>query len=438
MGYGHLRAARPLADAFGTGLLHADRAPLAGPEEQRQWKWARRGHELLSQPFQLGLLGDSQGLMDRVTSIPPLYAMADHSLPNAGARLLDWLITQGLGRGLVEYLENSGAPLITTFYAPAIIADRAGLSQIYCVVTDADINRVWAPMQARHSRIHYFAPSHRVIRRLVSYGVPRERITMTGFPLPPALLGRDLASLRRSLARRLVRLDPEGVFRELFGYDVERALGTLPSDEEGAPPHLAFAVGGAGAQAEMANQFLPSLRDAVVAGNLRLTLVAGTRPDVRDIFLSAAERAGLGAQVGRAVSILEAPDFDAYYDAFNRLLVDVDVLWTKPSELSFYAALGVALILAKPVGGHERFNRQWLREQGVALKAHDPRHAGGWLNEWLRDGTLAAAAWSGFVRLPKDGTHRVLAEVRRASEERHAVCPEADAAVDGAGADRAL
>ena len=98
----------------------------------------------------------------------------------------------------------------------------------------------------------------------------------------------------------------------------------------------------------------------------------------------------------------------------------------------------MALILAKPVGGHERFNRQWLREQGVALKGHDPRHAGGWLNEWLRDGTLAAAAWSGFVRLPKDGTHRVLAEVRRASEERDAVRPEADAAVDGAGADRAL
>ena len=53
-----------------------------------------------------------------------------------------------------------------------------------------------------------------------------------------------------------------------------------------------------------------------------------------------------------------------------------------------------------------------LREQGVALKQHAPRHADEWLEEWLNDGTLAAAAWTGFLRLPKDATSRIVSLVR--------------------------
>jgi hypothetical protein len=357
--------------------------------------------ELLSKPMQLGM-----GLMDTVTNIPPLYERG-LSEPHLGTRGLDFLIDRGLGRGLIRYLREHQLPLVTTFYAPAIIADRAGIDS-YCVVTDADINRVWAPMNGRHSRIRYFAPSTRVVRRLCAYGVPRERITLTGFPLPDELLGGpELTVARRNLARRLVRLDPEGYFRELHRHDVERVLGALPSGEEKKPPRLTFAVGGAGAQAEMAFEFLPSFRDAIVAGDLDVTLVAGTRPDVGETFARALHETGLSDRV----SILIAPDFPTYYRKFNALLADTDILWTKPSEMSFYAALGVALVIARPVGSHERFNRRWLREQGVALKQHKPRHAASWMDEWLKDGTLAAAAWTGFVRMPKEGTHRIAAAV---------------------------
>lgn len=403
MGYGHLRAALPLVDALGTTLLHADQAPLADPEEQRLWGRVRRIQEILSKPMQIGV-----GLMDRITSIPPLYVQRDQSAPHLGTRGLDFLIDRGLGRGLVRYLEATGAPLVTTFYAPAIIADRAGCES-YCVVTDADINRVWAPMNGNHSRIHYFAPSARVVRRLTAYGVRPARITMTGFPLPEELVGGpQLAVARSNLARRLARLDPSGRFRELHGQDVARTVGDVPARDEGLPPRLVFAVGGAGAQAEMAFEFLPSLRDAIVAGNLELTLVAGTRPDVGETFARALERSGLASHV----RVLLASDFADYYRQFNALMATTDILWTKPSELSFYAGLGLALVVAPPVGSHERYNRRWLREQGVALKQDSPRHAAVWLDEWLKDGTLAAAAWTGFVRLPKDGTQRIVAAVR--------------------------
>jgi len=93
------------------------------------------------------------------------------------------------------------------------------------------------------------------------------------------------------------------------------------------------------------------------------------------------------------------------------VLSDADVLWTKPSEMSFYAALGLPCIVAPPVGAHERYNRRWLREQGVGLKQRRPDYALGWLEEWLDDGTLAAAAWSGFMRLPRRGTERIVRAV---------------------------
>jgi hypothetical protein len=246
--------------------------------------------------------------------------------------------------------------------------------------------------------------------------VPRERITMTGFPLPPELLGGpELPVLRQHLRARLVRLDPTGRFRELHCNDLERELGSLPLEQEGKAVHLTFAVGGAGAQADMAQAFLPSLRAPIETGTLKLTLAAGTRPDVADIFERAVVRTGMRGELGQTVRILREDDFESYYREFNRILAESDVLWTKPSELSFYAGLGIALVLAKPVGSHERFNRRWLREQGVALKQYNPRHAAHWLDEWIKDGTLAAAAWTGFVRLPKDGTYRIKAAVLGAS-----------------------
>jgi hypothetical protein len=180
---------------------------------------------------------------------------------------------------------------------------------------------------------------------------------------------------------------------------------------------LMFAVGGAGAQADLVDQFLPSLRPLILGGQLRLQLSAGTRPEVRRRFVAAATRSGLEQALERDITIIEGPDFKSYYEAFNRALLRTDVLWTKPSELSFYPALGFACILSRPLGSHERYNRRWLREHGVGLKQQRLDHAQGWIEEWLEDGTLAAAAWSGFVRLPKHGTEQIAQRVRKAQEQ---------------------
>ena len=230
MGHGHVRAARALADACGVPLVHVDRPPLAGAADAARWRRARLAYEATSRLSQVPVVGAPlRWLLDGATEIPHLHPFRDLSAPSGGARALDRLVRRGLGQGLVEELRRSGRPLLTTFYAPAIVADRAGIPAVYCVVTDTDVNRVWVPVDARATRIRYLVPTHRAGRRLQAYGVPAERITFTGFPLPHELVGGPgLEPLLANLAARLVRLDPQGTFRREQGEALAHFLGRCP------------------------------------------------------------------------------------------------------------------------------------------------------------------------------------------------------------------
>ncbi len=411
MGYGHLRPARSLSQELGAEVLHTDRPPLADAEEQRRWAATRRLYESVSRVSGIPWLGPPlRGVLNSITDIPNLYPFRDLSGATLGVKLLERSARQGLGRSIVSYLRQHDLPLLTTFYSPAVLADFHGYERIFCVVTDSDVNRVWAPIRPATTHIRYLAPSGRVVRRLKAYGVPERQIELTGFPLPHALVGGPTAPvLRQNLLRRLSRLDPTQTFKQSFAKDLE-PLGPLPVTNE--PPHLVFAVGGSGAQAEMSAAFLPSLRRLLERRRLRLTLVAGVRAEVKALFEDELANAGLSGQLGRSVHILHEPTLEAYFSSFDALLADTDILWTKPSELTFYAALGIPLLLAPPVGIHESYNLRWAREHGAGLKQRDARVVGDRLLEHLADGNLAAAAWSGYRRLPHDGLYKIAERVR--------------------------
>jgi hypothetical protein len=174
---------------------------------------------------------------------------------------------------------------------------------------------------------------------------------------------------------------------------------------------LVFAVGGSGAQVEMSAVFLPALRPLLERRRLRLTLIAGVRRNVKVRFEDEILRAGLKDQLGQSVNILYEPVLESYFDRFDALLADTDILWTKPSELVFYAALGIPLLLAPPVGIHESYNLRWARENGAGLKQRDAHVIGDRLLEHLTDGNLASAAWSGYRRLPSDGLYKIIERV---------------------------
>jgi hypothetical protein len=418
MGYGHLRAAHALAPALGTSVLELDLPPLASPAEQRRWGQVRAFYEALSRSSQLPVVGRPlRRVLEGITFIPTLYAGRNQSRATLGVRMLEALARRGLGRSTLDYLHRENATLVTTFYAPAVIADLFGYPRTVCVVTDSDINRVWVSRWPQHSTVHYCVPSERALRRLRAFGVRPEFIHLTGFPLPKELLGGDdLGVLRANLAARLVRLDRRGVFREQLREEIAHLLGGLPAAEEGQPPLLTFAVGGAGAQLGMVRRFLTSLWRPLTQGRLRLALVAGVRRDVAARLERWVRESELGERLGNEVEIVCEDSFPAYFARFNALMARTDILWTKPSELSFYGALGVPLVFSWPVGVHERVNRRWVLHRGAGFKQDTPGEAWEWLREWLDDGTLAGAAWSGYQRLPKFGSARIAALVKRLSE----------------------
>lgn len=415
MGYGHLRAARPLAEALGVPLLHVDRAPLADPREQALWARVRRVYEVTSRLSQAPFVGRPfRAWLEAATDIPALHPARDLSAPTLGVRVIDVLARAGLGRGLTDWLRETGAPLLTTYFTPALLADRAGVGPVWCLVTDTDLNRAWVPPDPAKSRIVWLAPSRRVERRLQAYGVPAARIRLTGFPLPHALVGGpERPAARRNLAARLVRLDPRGVFRRRSARLLETALGVpLPAEEEGRPPLMVFAVGGAGAQTELAVELVAGLKPALRRGELRLALVAGVRRDVAATFERVLHAEGLDPLRRRgAVAILHAPELPAYFARMDALLAEADVLWTKPSEMVFHAGLGLPLVLSPAVGVHERYNARWVLEHGAGLPQRHVGAAASQLAELLADGTLATMAFAGFVNLPSDGLYRVVEAV---------------------------
>jgi hypothetical protein len=318
------------------------------------------------------------------------------------------LAREGLCRGLVERLLADGRALVTTFYAPAVVADAAGIDAA-CVVTDVDVNRVWVPRNPGASRVRYCVPAHRTARRLLAYGVVPRRIHVTGFPLPPGLLGGEgLPVRRRLLADRLRRLDPAGAFAREAGPEARRVLADADPAAGKAPPHVVFAIGGAGAQRQIAEALVRALSGEIERGALRLTVVAGTRADTRaalDRFLA---RGGHDRLRGRGLEVMSADTFSEYAARFERLMADADLLWTKPSELVFFGALGLPIVLAPPLGCQERANGAWALRRGAGVLPPPQRMTTQWVKDCLKDGSFARAAWAGASRMPAEGTYRVL------------------------------
>lgn len=107
------------------------------------------------------------------------------------------------------------------------------------------------------------------------------------------------------------------------------------------------------------------------------------------------------------IEILYAETKNEYFNKFNEMLLTTDILWTKPSELSFYAGLGLPIVVAPTVGSQETFNKDWLISIGAGVEQEDPRYVNEWLFDWLDSGWLAEAAMNGFLNAPRKGVYHM-------------------------------
>jgi hypothetical protein len=388
-------------------------------KEKRQWTIFRNSYETLSRTRQIPLIGPYLfSLLEKLQNISPYYPRRDQSGPSLQVRSLYTLIRRGMGRGISEILNTRRLPVVTSFYAAAIAAEELTDLPVYCIICDADINRVWVAERPQESRIIYFAPCGSAMRRLKEYGVPDERIYLTGFPLPMENIGTNMEILKRDLARRLIRLDPTKRFRIIHGEEVRSYLGDSWDPDMGSGPiTITYAVGGAGAQAEIAGGAVKSLSNMIKEGKVRLNLVAAHRKEVNDYFEKLITKHGLTMSEG--IRILYNQDKNEYFRQFNELLHDTDILWTKPSEMSFYCGLGLPIIIAPPIGPHEVYNQRWLRDLGAGLHQSDPQYCSEWIMDYLVDGKLSLAAWDGFLYARKLGVEKIAEVLTTGTMERH-------------------
>jgi len=418
MGYGHQRTAYPLKSfAEGHEIICANDYPGIPTSDSKIWTSSRSFYEFISRFKKFPLLGElSFSLFDATQKINDFYTTKDLSVPSFTQKRTVHLFNNGWGKDLIEKLSKKKVPIVSTFYNPAFMAEYFNYpNDIFCVICDADISRSWAPVAGKNSRIKYFAPNTRTVQRLKMYGVKKENIILTGYPLPMENIGgKNMEILKEDLKNRIVNLDPLGKYREKHDFIIREKLGKIPKESD-HPLTIMFTVGGAGAQKEIGISIVRSLKKVIYGKRLKVILVAGIKKEVRDYFEKEIRNGGLGEMLNDGIEILWGKDFGEYYDKFNLALRKTDILWTKPSELSFYSALGLPIIIAPTIGSQEEFNRSWLLKSGFGVDQREIEKVKDWFYDYLHSGYLAQTAMNGFIVGEQMGTVRIKEEIQKCS-----------------------
>ena len=431
MGYGHQRASYPLRNIAYRGLINANNYSGIPKKDREIWQNQRRLYEAISRFKSFPVLGNwIFEIFDRIQEIPKFYPKRDLSRPSLQILSASHLIKHNhWGRHLIEKLSKNPLPFVTSFFATAIMAEIHNYpGEIYCVICDADISRAWVAAEPSESRIKYFAPNTRVAERLQLYGVPKSRVFLTGFPLPDENLGYpDFKILREDLKQRLLNLDPNHKYIDKYKETLLKNLKIKNFPKKSNHPlTITFAVGGAGAQRELGAEIIKQLSSKIKNKKLKLNLIAGVHHNVNKYFLEAVKKNHLKNNLGAEVEILFERNKETYFKKFNQLLRKTDILWTKPSELSFYSALGLPIIIAPPIGSQEEFNRRWLINLGAGINQEDPRYVAQWLDDAIKSGWLAEASSQGFLEAPRMGIYnikKILAKQLGQTEKMKTISP---------------
>jgi len=422
MGYGHQRTAFPLRELAEGGIINANDYQGIPDRDRKIWESTRKGYEFISRFQRIPLIGKATfSIYDQFQKILTFYPKRDLSQPNFALKQIYSLIKKGWGKNLIEELKkkNEKLPIISTFFTPAFMAEFFNYpGEIFCVVCDADISRTWASLKPKESKIKYFAPNERVVERLKLYGVKDANIFLTGYPLPLENIGTEnLEILKEDLKNRILNLDPQKRYFEKYKILIEENLGKLPQKSD-HPLTIMFSVGGAGAQKEIATKILKCLTPGVKQREIKIILSAGIKEKVKEYFEENIKKLKLeefcggltsaNSNVNSGVEILFGENIEDYFLKFNSALRKTDILWTKPSELSFYSALGIPIIIAPPVGSQEEFNKRWLLKSGFGNLQENPTYTDQWLFDWLDRGYLAEMAMEAFIEGEKLGTFKIL------------------------------
>jgi len=410
MGYGHQRTAYPLKDISVDGeVIIANNYEGIPNKDKDFWDTSRAFYEFVSDFKKIPLIGESIfAVFDTFQHIPAFYPRRDLSKPTFSLKKNYAYIKNGWGKHLISKLKKNPLPIVTTFFTAAFMAEEYKYpGDIYCVVCDADISRTWAPLNPKKSRIKYFAPDNWVVDRLKLYGVKENNIFLTGFPLPLENIGtKNREIIKEDFKNRLLNLDPSRCYIKQYRALIENEIGKI-SGKSSHPFTILFSIGGAGAQKEIVANFLKGLKERIKDEDIKIILSAGTRPEVMAYFLRSIEKIGLKKNVNKNIEIIFEKSIVDFFAEFNKKLRETDILWTKPSELSFYAGLGIPIIVAPTVGSQEDLNNKWLLRIGAGIPMENPKYSSQWIFDYLIGGRFAEAAMEGYIEVEKMGVYNI-------------------------------
>lgn len=411
MGYGHQRTAFPLKQ-FAKGYFTANSYFQIPKKDKEIWQKTEKFYQFISQFKKIPIIGEiSFSIFDLFQKISSFYPKKNLTKPTFTLKTIYKLFQKGWMKHLIETLkkENGKIPLLTTFFIPAFAAEYFNYpGEIFCIVCDTDISRTWAPLNPQKSKIKYLSPTERVVERLKLYGVPPQNIFLTGYPLPLENIGSEkLEILKEDLRFRILNLDPKFKYFSKYKTLIENYLGKLPEKSD-HPLTILFSVGGAGAQKEIGAKILNKLKSKIKTREVKIILSVGINQKIKNYFLRQIEKNNLRDFLGKTVEIIFEREIEEYFKKFNLALRKTDILWTKPSELSFYCALGIPIISAPPIGSQEEFNLRWLLKSGFGAFQENLNYLDEWLFDWLEKGYLAEFAMEGFIEGEKLGTLKIL------------------------------
>lgn len=398
MGYGHQRTAFNLKE-LARSWINANDYPGIPLVDRAIWERAKRFYDTISNLKKIKFFGEFLfSIFNFFQRIEPFYPKKNSEKPNFYLRQIYSLIEKGWGMNLIQNLKmiNPSLPFVTTFFIPAFFAEYFRYpGEVYCVICDTDIARHWAPLFPSKTKIKYFAPTQRVVDRLKSYGVPSKNIFLVGYPLPLSLAKRA----HEDIKFRLLNLDPKRKFLKKYKTLVESKLKKLPKISS-KPLTILFSIGGSGAQKEIALEIFFKLKEEIKKGQINYIISVGTNEKIKRFFERELERFP-------NLSLLFAPTIFEYFEKFDLALSKTDILWTKPSELSFYSALGIPILCSPPIGAQEEYNLRWLLNSGYGILQKDLKYLKEWLFDWLEEGYFAEMAFEGFLEGERFGVKKI-------------------------------
>lgn len=379
MGLGHIRALKPLEKILRSEMLILGQSPYASKKAKRLWRRSLRIYEWFSRASQWPIIGEFLfSFMKWLLLIEPRSFDSNQEKPTTQLRLLERYIKKGLCDELSTVISGRSLPVVTSFYAPvSYMAMFRANTPTFCQLCDTDISRVWVPSAPNSGNIYYLAPTKDVFERLCSYGVDPSRIHITGFPIPLELVGSK--------------------GQEIAIQNYEKRLSFLKSTRvfsNNNPLRIAYVVGGAGAMVDIGLKAATSLLSQIKEGAVEFTIISSLCRKSSSKFKSFKKRF-FGKVNG--LRVICGDNQDDYFEKFNTAIADTHIIWTKPSELTFYSSLGIPIIMAPPLGPQEDANRNWLLANNIGLDQGNPTQCGDWVGDILESGLLWPMAKNGWV-----------------------------------------